>query len=79
MRNSWTNYSDGKGIKHVKASNFLEEYKNISDNYLDTKVVAYRNETVRGFNENIRKFIHNKPDQKYIAHEIIYLNDSFSD
>ena len=71
------NYSDGKGIKHVKASNFLEEYKAISDNYLDTKVVAYRNETVRGFNENIRKFIHNKPDQKYIAHEIIYLNDSF--
>ena len=71
------NHADGKGIKHVKIFNFLEEYKKLSDNYLDTKVVAYRNETVRGFNENIRRYIHNNPDQKFIPHEIIYLNDSF--
>ena len=68
----------GKGVIHVTRPNFLEHFKNISKDYTDTKVVAYRNDTVDRFNTYIRKFIHNNPDAEYIKGEIIYMKDTYN-
>lgn len=69
---------DGKGHQVLRYSSFLQHYKAISKDYMDTKVVAYRNKRVNEFNEAIRSFVHNNPDKIFIPHEIIYMNDSYA-
>ncbi len=59
-------------------SQFLQDYKNSSEDYTDTKVVAYRRDRVLAFNEAIRNYVHNKPDRLFIDHEIIYMNDTYT-
>lgn len=71
------NVINGKGIRHATRSNFLDDFKNISKDYTDTKVVAYRNATVDNYNNYIRKHVHNNPDQQFIPGEIIYMTDTF--
>lgn len=68
---------DGKGFNTIMYNEFLKDYKKSSDDYLDSKVVAYRNDKVNMFNSIIRNHIHNKPDFKFIVGEIIYMNDSY--
>ena len=68
---------DGKGHTVIRYQDFLKHYKAISTDYTDTKVVAYRNDRVNAFNQQIRSFIHNKPDKPFIPGEIIYMNDTF--
>lgn len=68
---------DGKGFNTIYYQDFLKHYKGCSNDYLDSKVVAYRNDKVNTFNSAIRNFVHNKPDRKFIVGEIIYLNESY--
>ena len=68
---------DGVGIIHVKRSDFLDHFKNISKDYQDTKVIAYKNQTVDNYNKFIRKHIHNNPDQEFIKGEIIYMKETY--
>lgn len=69
---------NGCGHVALNYGDFLNDYKNISNDYTDTKVVAYRNERVRNFNDSIRNYIYNKPDKMFIPNEIIYMNDTFT-
>lgn len=71
------NYKDGKGFRHVRRSEFLNDYKKISEDYTDTKVVAYRNATVDNYNNGIRRYIYGNPDKAFIVNEIIYMNDTY--
>jgi hypothetical protein len=66
------------GHMTLSYSQFLADYKSISADYTDTKVVAYRNNRVTEFNNAIRNYVHNKPDRLFIDHEIIYMNDTFT-
>ena len=69
---------DGKGFKTIFYSDFLKNYKACSEDYLDSKVIAYRNDKVNLFNAEVRKFLHNNPTRSYIETEIIYMNSSFA-
>lgn len=69
---------DGKGFKTIFYSDFLKNYKACSEDYLDSKVIAYRNDKVNLFNSEVRKFLHNNPTRSYIETEIIYMNNSFA-
>ena len=69
---------NGCGHSVLTYGNFLQDYKAISKDYTDTKVVAYRNDRVKNFNQSIRSYVHNKPDKMFIPHEIIYMNDTFT-
>jgi hypothetical protein len=68
---------DGKGFKTIFYNDFLKQYKASSEDFLDSKVVAYRNDKVNLFNSIIRKDIHNNPTRTYIEGEIIYMNNSY--
>lgn len=57
---------------------FLETYKESSDNYMDSKVIAYKNKQVNIINQVARKFIHNNPDFAFIEGECIYMTDNYS-
>ena len=70
-------FENGIGYRSIPYSKFLNDYKGISEDYMDSKIVAYRNEKVNIFNNSVRNFIHNKPDMPFIQNEIIYMNDSF--
>ena len=72
-----TKFENGIGYRNIPYSKFLNDYKAISKNYTDSKVIAYRNEKVNIFNNAIRNHIYNHPDKMYIPEEIIYMNDSF--
>lgn len=72
-----TKFENGIGYRNIPYSKFLNDYKNISKDYTDTKVIAYRNEKVNIFNVSIRNHIYSKPDKPFIPEEIIYMNDSF--
>lgn len=71
------NMIDGKGFKTITYSNFLEDYKKSTDDYMQSKVIAYRRETVSKFNLAIRGYIYDNPDQLFIPDEIVYMNDTF--
>lgn len=66
------------GHMTLSYNQFLNDYKNSSEDYTDTKVVAYRKKRVEAFNEAIRKHVHNNPDRMFIDHEIIYMNDTYT-
>ena len=70
---------DDKGHGHqiVKAHALWETYKNCSDDYLDTKVVAYRRRTVDSYNYHLRNYIHDNPVPIFIPKEIIYMNKTY--
>lgn len=68
---------DGKGFQTIKYKEFLEHYKSSSDNYLDSKVVAYRRAKVDAFNSEIRNYIYDHPVEPFIPGEIIYMNDTY--
>lgn len=71
------NMVNGKGHRTITYGEFLNDFKNISQDYQDTKVVAYRNDRVTDFNLAIRNHVHNKPDKMFIPKEIIYMNDTY--
>lgn len=68
---------DGKGFDFLKYRDFLAHYKNSSEDYLDSKVVAYRRDKVLSFNQEIRKYLHGNPYAPYIPGEIIYMNETY--
>jgi exodeoxyribonuclease-5 len=68
---------DGKGYTSLSYRNFLEHYKNSTDDYRESKVIAYRRDKVNDYNTIIRKFLYKNPDFDYIEGEIIYMNDTY--
>lgn len=72
------NLVDEKGYRTIQYSNFLKEFRKSSEDFTDTKVVAYKNKRVNEFNLFIRDFIHHKPDKQYIVGELISMNDSYN-
>lgn len=66
------------GYHSLNYREFLSDYKNASELYLDTKVIAYKNTQVDIFNNSIRKYVHNNPEEMFIPTEIIYMNDSYT-
>lgn len=69
---------NGCGHVTLSYSDFLNDYKSMSHDYTDTKVVAYRKSRVEAFNLGIRKHVHNNPDRMFIDNEIIYMNDTYT-
>ena len=67
----------GKGYQRATYGNVYEKFSASSDNYLDTKVIAYRRNAVADFNKNLRNFIHDHPQEIFIPNEIIYMNKTF--
>lgn len=68
---------DGLGYDKLSYQDFLQFYKECSKDYRDAKVTAYRNTQVDMFNNSIRNFIYQNPDQMYIKGELIYMNETF--
>lgn len=68
----------GIGFRSLHTNDFLEDFKSSSEDYLDTKMIAYRRNTVTYYNDFIRKYLYGEQSSKeLIKDEIIYMNDSF--
>ena len=68
---------NGSGFKTITYSSFLKDYKNSTTDYMESKVIAYRRDTVSKYNLAIRGFIYNNCDKMFIPGEIVYMNDTF--
>ena len=68
---------DGKGFTSLRYRDFLNDYKNSTDNYIESKVIAYRNEAINNFNGHIRNYLHPNTHALYSKGEIIYMNDTY--
>jgi len=69
--------SNGKGYQRTNYNAFYDQYRSVSDNYLDTKVIAYRNRAIKLYNEQLRNYIHDSPTEIFIPKEIVYMNKTF--
>lgn len=69
--------SNDIGFTHLRYKEFLAHYKASSENYLDSKVIAYRRSKVADFNINIRNYLHGNPHSAFIPGEIIYMNETY--
>lgn len=67
----------GKGYSTTNYFDIYEKFFSSSVNYLDTKVIAYRNSAVKSFNTELRNYIHESPKEIFIPKEIIYMNKTF--
>jgi len=66
------------GHRTIDPREMYEVFTNISkDNYLDTKLIAYRRATVKDYNKFLRNYIHYDPISEYIEGEIIYMNGNY--
>lgn len=70
-------FSNGIGYKTIFYNQFLEYFKNSSENFLDTKLIAYRNNTVETWNDSIRDYLYSDEAEVFVKNEIIYMNDTF--
>lgn len=69
---------DNCGFRSIMTPEMYDIFAEISlDNYMDTKLIAYRRNTVKGFNKYLRDYIHYEPSEQYIKGEIIYMNKSY--
>lgn len=71
------NIIDGKGYTTISYNDYLEKYVSLSEDYLDTKIIAYRNNRVNFYNNQIRNYIYGNPKFMYIDKELIYMNETF--
>tara|TARA_A100000172_G_C3044260_1_gene111838 strand:+ start:18904 stop:20268 length:1365 start_codon:yes stop_codon:yes gene_type:complete len=69
--------SNGQGILNMHENDAYFMFKNNSEDYLDTKIIAYTNKTVNKFNTEMRNYIHGNPEEQFIQNEIIYMNNSY--
>lgn len=67
----------GKGYVTIPKKNILDFYKGISEDYLDTKVIAYRRNKVFDYNRDLRNHIHDFPTEIFIPGEIVYMNKTY--
>ena len=70
-------FNEGIGYAMVKFTEFLPIYTSLTKDFLDSKVVAYRNDTVKMYNQIIRDYVNHNPIEKIIPGELIYMNDTF--
>ncbi len=71
-------FNDGVGYDVLSYDKFLSVYTNITRDFTDSKIIAYRNGNVDFYNDTVRNFIYNNPQNKIIQGELIYMNDTFS-
>jgi hypothetical protein len=71
------NYNEGIGYTMLKYVDFLRTYTSVTTSYIDSKILAYRNDTVNYMNDSIRNFIYNNPTQEIIEGELIYMSSTF--
>lgn len=71
-------FNNGIGYEMVKFKDFLPIYTSLTKDFMDSKVIAYRNDNVNFYNSVIRNYVHNSPVEKIIPGELIYMNDTFS-
>lgn len=70
--------NDGEfGYDIVTQRNFLEVFKNSSEDYLDTKVISFRNYAVDNMNKIIRNYLYGNITDQYVIGDVIILNDSY--
>lgn len=69
--------SNGNGFMSIDESDVYDMFRASSEDYMDTKIIAYTNRTVRDFNMYMRKFVHNNPTEQFIRDEIIYMNSTY--
>lgn len=75
MQNS--KYNDGIGYRMLQYRDFLKEYTTVTQSFLDSKLLAYKNNSVNFYNKTIRDFIYKNPSKKIISGELIYMNETF--
>jgi len=71
-------FNDGIGYEMLPSNKFLEKYINITKDFMDSKIISYRNDTVDMINRTIRNFVYNNPMQTIIGGELIYMKNTFS-
>lgn len=71
------NLADNKGHRVIPYRNFLTDFKNITTNHMEAKVIAYRRQTVSNYNIEIRNFIYYQESKIFIPGEILYMNDTY--
>lgn len=69
--------SAGRGYNNCRFEEVYDLFKRSSNNYLDTKMIAYKNNTVNISNHYMRNYIHDNPQEIFIPKEIIYMNKTF--
>lgn len=57
-------FNEGIGYAMVKFTEFLPIYTSLTKDFLDSKVVAYRNDTVKMYNQIIRDYVNHNPIEK---------------
>ncbi len=72
-----TNLVDGKGYGSCLYPELYDLYRDCSKNYLDTKVIAYRNNVVGELNTNLRNYIHNYPTDIFIENELVFMQATY--
>lgn len=68
---------EGRGYSRCNYAELYQLFMDSSENYLDTKVIAYRNKTVNVVNTHLRNYIHDYPKEIFIPKEIIYMNKTY--
>mgnify|MGYP003457808998 FL=1 len=71
-------FNEGIGYEMVKFKEFLPIYTSLTKDFMDSKIIAYRNDNVNFYNNLIRNYVRNNPSEKIIPGELIYMNDTFS-
>jgi exodeoxyribonuclease-5 len=69
--------NNGQGYLTINEEDIYLMFKCSSEDYMDTKIIAYTNKAVNNFNFRMRNFIHDYPQQQFIKNEIIYMNETF--
>lgn len=68
---------NGQGFMNIEENDVYQMFRSSSEDYLDTKIIAYTNRTVNSFNRFMRNYVHNTPKEQFINDEIIYMNSTF--
>lgn len=68
---------DGIGFNTIDYNEVLPDFKDASTNYLDTKVICYKNIPVNNWNYGIRSYIHQATNEIFVPKDIIYMNNTY--
>lgn len=66
---------DGLGYDHVSYPNFLEHYS--KKKVEETKLIAFRNKTIKYFNDKVRNDLFNNPKEVIIDDDFICMTNNF--
>lgn len=71
------NLVNQKGHRVISYRHFLNDFKGITNNHMEAKIIAYRRATVSKYNIAIRNHIYKGEDKIFIPGEILYMNDTY--